>query len=719
MSRILNMSVRPIPSQLANFTVLVEELAVVIPSCATLRSKVLLVLSSNGIQDDIQCFLRVPGGAQCGDPLTALLHRNLVTATISMLLTAALTVQSAEPALPHSLAIALVSKQQKLTNIAIHDVPMAPPNAQPSISLFEQECTPSTGRPLEDWRNRLKSELESQSFYQRDSVIRSVAQICQELEIRCETVEEPLRIEKSKSEALTTRVSQLHNRVLTLESEAVDRRLYIDGLEAEIGSAENEKNNIATKLEDLRTQFSSANRKADETLRVAQEDFSALELQYRSTTLTREEDMELLKVERDQLASEVQRKESENMTLRQVHKEQIGDLNREQNRLSEEVQRIKDEKLSLSEVHENLESDFSNLKCGLEAERNTVSQQARELDILMGKGTEVEQCLRSTEAELETVNNQLSELQSRHGEHVRSSEEALRDLEARHKNDIEVATNKANKEYKHLSDELQDAIHDTKQATNAYEDSRRETQLLQTTINSLETNIQQLNDVCSKKDEELEELRTLRSRVLASMGLAAEPSLIRTGLHSNNVANDLRIPKQHRRRKSAIQTQDVAPKGTLSMQGITNLAMETVANAPFTSSDSSRDGSSPKRARARSSFKVPTMHVPNSYADGYQSQSISKKLSSSKRSALRQLSPNRRHTSVGFGVLEKGYGDEDERKEVHDLEKRRGSLCDIEGTMQASFDMDGFLASSTPFTPNNFACGTGRGPEEEELTTEL
>ena len=199
-----------------------------IPNCVLLRSQVLLALSSNELQEGIQRFLRVaPRGcfkedkAQCCDTFTALQHRALVSVTVSMLLTSALTAQSTEPGLPSSLAIALISKQQQLTFITSQCSRMAATSVHPSVSLFEQECTPSTGPHLHDWRDRLKSELESQSFYQRDSVIRSVAQICQELESRCETVEEPLRHEQGRSKELSAQVSQLQEQVLSLETEAV------------------------------------------------------------------------------------------------------------------------------------------------------------------------------------------------------------------------------------------------------------------------------------------------------------------------------------------------------------------------------------------------------------------------------------------------------------------------------------------------------------------
>jgi hypothetical protein len=77
---------------------------------------------------------------------------------------------------------------------------------------------------------------------------------------------------------------------------------------------------------------------------------------------------------------------------------------------------------------------------------------------------------------------------------------------------------------------------------------------------------------------------------------------------------------------------------------------------------------------------------------------------------LGTISPNRRHTSVGFALSRVEEDDGGERNT-----KRRGSLQ--VGT-QALFDMDEMFPSS-PFTPGNVICGTGKDPEEEETTITL
>lgn len=76
------------------------------------------------------------------------------------------------------------------------------------------------------------------------------------------------------------------------------------------------------------------------------------------------------------------------------------------------------------------------------------------------------------------------------------------------------------------------------------------------------------------------------------------------------------------------------------------------------------------------------------------------------------MSPNRRHTTVGFAEV----CDAEDQSQTHEpasIRKRRESL---RSHSQEDFDMDDFLAG-TPFTPGAFASGTGRLPEDDDVTT--
>ncbi|KAF2132227.1 hypothetical protein P153DRAFT_383117 [Dothidotthia symphoricarpi CBS 119687] len=678
----------PTSHQLSNFITLIDGLTTALRSCALLRSKMLLAISSNNLQEKLWSFIHdrsVKESSTCRTN-AASLHREVVSATIASLLTLVLTMGPTELSVPHVLVAALIKKQRELPYVSSqcsHILATAPP----SISLFQQECTQFTGQHLQDWRDRLKSELESQNFYQRDSVVRSVAQICQDLETRCNTVEEPLRREQERSKELEQQISQLKEQVSSLKSQADDDRYHLEGLEDEKLIMAEEKNRVATKLDELKVEFAEADRAVQETLRTVQEEFHAKELDFRSATFKHEENI-------------------------RAGANEIEALNGSVSQLRRTLEENKAKQDALHEQHQDLQSRFDESESQLDSERETVFRQSEEIKRLKNQNTDIDNQLLSTETELEVITGRLSDLQVSHQELVQSSEEVLRELEVKYTDDMDAAAAKAEDQSAKLNNELQIALHKGREAKEAYDEVRREFQLLQNSVPPLEAKLQELTEFCTEQEEELEELRTLRRNVLKSFGLATpNPLAIRSAARPQTETNDPqtpRAPREHRRRKSAIQTQDVMPKATGSTQGPPNTTMENVADA---SSDShgSQNGPTPKRPKPRPSFKVPAMHTPYTQKPILNSRSLSKKLSPSKRSALRQLSPNRRHTTVGFAASENE--EEYQYDETTSARKRRGSL------QQPDFDMDDFLAGTPLMTPGRFETGTGRVPDEDDVTT--
>ncbi|XPS94197.1 hypothetical protein M3J09_003521 [Ascochyta lentis] len=685
----------PTTRSLTNLIVLVEALTVVSSTCEALRAKLLLAVSSTTLQGKVWDLIRANTTTVDTRCLTyaAALHRDVTAATISLLLNLAISVQPGEAPLPHSLASALITKQRKLPHISrqcshTHTAP-----GGPSISLFQQESTPFTGQHLQDWRDRLKSELESQNSYQRDSIVRSVAQICQDLETRCNTVEEPLRQEKARSRELEQRVGELSEHVSSLESQAADDRFHLDGLEDEKLGLADEKDRISAKFDELRVHFEEARREADEVLRTAQEEFNARELELRSAILNHEE-------------------------LLGNRENDIQKLNSTVAQGRDSLEHTEEELRALGERYENLQSRLGDVGRQLDEEREAKFRQSEEILRLKERGIKLEHQLQSTEAELEATTGQLSDLEVSHQELKQSSEETLRKLEVNYTTDMEAAAVRAEEEYNKLNKKLTDSLQNSRQLKDAHEKTRRELHSLQNSFSTLETKTHELDVLCGEQEEELEELRTLRRNVLASMGLATQnPLAIRSASRSQKdatVTETPREPREHRRRKSAIKTQDLAPVSTPVVRDLNNTAMENVAEASFASSrDDSQNGSTPKRQKPRPSFKVPTMQTPSNQKPALASRSTSKKLSPVKRSALRQMSPNRRHTTVGFALSD--TEEQVQMQEAGSARKRRGSL---RGASQEDFDMDDFLAG-TPLTPGAFTSGTGRVPEEDATVTEL
>lgn len=99
------------------------------------------------------------------------------------------------------------------------------------LIFVEEKSTPSDSHP--DWRETLEAHLASEAQANHSVLSRLFAQACQDLEARCESVEEPLRDEQSKRAALQEQYDQLNEAYATLEAQTIERQLHCDSLEVE------------------------------------------------------------------------------------------------------------------------------------------------------------------------------------------------------------------------------------------------------------------------------------------------------------------------------------------------------------------------------------------------------------------------------------------------------------------------------------------------------
>ncbi|KAH9868718.1 hypothetical protein J1614_007790 [Plenodomus biglobosus] len=683
---------------------LMDTLTTAMCTSETLRHNALCALTLNDTQEKLQMFLEISIDHQKKPCSTyaASQHQKLLSATIATLLMTTATAHTGEPALPPTFVMTLIEKQRKLPSDIGSCSHSIPPVDRSPISLFQQASTPYTGQHLQDWRTRLNSELESQNHYQRDIILRTVAQICQDLESRCSTVEEPLRMEQEKSRGLQEKVAELSKQVLMLQSRISDDELHLQGLDDEKELLEQEKREmndankqLIVRIDSLKNEYVKANEKAEETIRNMQKIQSTRELEWQSTILEHEEEQRAWTVQRQELDGTINR-----MKITQEEKE--GALH------------------TLNGQCVQLQNRLGDAEKQLQTERTMRSRQAEEITRLQTRNFDMETQLRGTEEELELAVSKLSDLQVSHQELKKSSEEELKKIEIEHNNSMEDATARAEGEQNKLYTQLQTVQQENLRLQGAYDDTRRECQLLQASISSLETRREELTELCSEQEEELYELRTLRRNVLASMGLGTQnPLAIRSSSRSQEANIDPQTPyrlQQPPHRKLASPSQSTVPKAAPGAQGVRDVAVGAMTDDAFALPDghSSRDGErNPKRSKPRPQFKVPAMYTPLAQKPSSTFKSVSKRISPTKRSVLRQLSPNRQHTTAGFAVAEKpeGQGDED-----RPIKARRGSLEDFE---QVDFDMEEDFVGGTPLTPGNFLAGTGLVPDDDPNTTQL
>lgn len=685
-------------------TVFIGELSSTVLHSNALRNTASGALSTSSLQDKLWALIRAqsrPVIASCST-YAAFQQQNLISTTIASLLTIVVATQLGQFALPQDLVVALIKKQQDLCCIKEQCLHSSEVPERSSISLFQQECTQYTGQHLQDWRTRLSSELQSQSHYHRDTIVRSVAQICQDLETRCNTVEEPLRRETEKCREFEQRLREQCKQISALETRVSDDELHLQGLDDEKDFLEQEKRELADakellgrRFEELKVEFAETNKEAAKILRDTQGTHKGMELELRSIILRHEED-------------------------NHAHAAEVQELNGIVTQLSEAREQIGEQYRTLYEQSEHMKVRFDQTERDLQTEREIAISKLKEMAHLQTRIFDVENQLHGTEAELELVNSKLSEVQVSHEEYRQASEDRQRDLEAQYSNTLEAAATKAEEERDQLYTQLQEAQQESIYNKDAYDETQHELERVQSSIPPLELRIQELTDLVSERESELIVLRRFRSSLLATIDSANQNELVIRSASSTSLAEDVASrsphePREHRRRKSALLTEENVPKPKTDARSIVNTSMETIANAPFASSDShssQRSGPAPKRPKPYPAFKVPAMQTPFTQNPALASKSASKRLSPDKRSALRQMSPNRRHTSVGFAVSE--HQEEQPRNKVRSGRKRQSSLQILE---QTDFDMDDDSLADTPLTPGNFMAGTGRVPEEDEDET--
>ncbi|KAE8831942.1 hypothetical protein P3342_011214 [Pyrenophora teres f. teres] len=698
---------RPSSRQLFSLVNTVDKLTTAATTQEALRNKVLRALSSQTILEKSWSLIHIDFKDHATGCCTyaASLHRQLVATTIASLLVVAFAADVDAPKLPNALIVALIKKQQDLPPIisaCSHSLENSPPS---SISLFQQASTQYTGQHLQEWKERINSVVDSQSRYQKELFTREVAKYCEDLETRCNTVEEPLRREEERSKRLEGQVERLLSDIESLSKQREDDMHYQEGLEKDLEDAKDyrnraeleqrrmceEKEDMSAKLQDMEEALERTNRQAEDMLNAAQEDFAEKEANLRSTLLQYEDD----KSHRD---AEM---ESLRITISQLRESQA---------------QWENDHHTLAEEHQRLRARCCDTEELLEKEREKSICQADELSCLESRLSEHQQDLEYKETELRNANERLDQLQDSHEKLKRESEERFRDLATKHANSLKAAMMKAEEEREEIEDRLQNALQAIEHETVEHEKTSGEAQRLRETISPLKFRIQELQKICTEQEEELESLRTWHTEMLAHL---KQPLNVRPASRSYKDAIQPQPTEErtHRRRKSTKSSQDVAQKAAKSPQVLTDTTMNKAADdsfvSPTDSYSSQGDGPAPKRPKPQSTFKVPAMHTPYTRKPDLMSKSVSNRTSPSKRSALRQMSPNRRHT-VGLAMA-----DEDDESCVDGTQSMRQRSSSLQDDEQAAFGMDDDFTSGTPLTPG-YAAGTGRAPEDDDGTmTEL
>ncbi|KAK5717176.1 hypothetical protein LTR15_009065 [Elasticomyces elasticus] len=424
---------------------------------------------------------------------------------------------------------------------------------QHMLTLRDRESTPSTHGLGDDWRGAMEAHLVSEARSSHDVLRGLFAQACQELESRCETVEQPLAEERNQRLCLQNQHDQLQEAYNELEAQVIDRRLHYQAVETEqesclkrLDAAQEETDVVRDKLHSLEQMHETELHEAHARLAELKQAKETADLQHATVLSKLEEDIE---------------------DLRERHREAHADLQK----YEAQAERLANE-LRVSEAAcEALQVQVDRLSEALQ-------EKAANMQRLESTRSEAAAETARLEAALQSVQEELGQEKQNHERNVQHVKEQSRQ-------NAEAANASHN-----------DAI-DRMAATHGEEVAD-----LQRQIAEGEDQVKRLQRKCRQKDDQIAEANAMRSNLLAALGGGAQ---------------SLAQPSLPHRTRSSLRTQieptqaDVTPTTPSFALDIDSQAFD--GGASFASNDSSshsRNGPTPKRAKPRKSIKIASPAKP-------------------------------------------------------------------------------------------------------------
>ncbi|KAL8929705.1 MAG: hypothetical protein Q9172_000262 [Xanthocarpia lactea] len=205
-----------------------------------------------------------------------------------------------------------------------------------SLSLFETGSTPCSSARSDLWRNRIKAELAQNAEYQYVEIVRTMEDVCRDLERRCNEVEAPLRDERARSTKLHIELDESRLRVAEISSHSHEQSLFLEGIEAEkselvarVRDLENEQNGLVGRTEDLREELGKAVQQAEDADRIRIKEIRDLELMQAAVLAEKKEFLEIQDRKEQALKAGNERLEADAVELRakvSVQQDEIGRL---------------------------------------------------------------------------------------------------------------------------------------------------------------------------------------------------------------------------------------------------------------------------------------------------------------------------------------------------------------------------------------------------------
>jgi len=272
-----------------------------------LRRAAFSVMTIKPAQDKLQHFLTQIHPSPDGtlDPLETdvaavrQMQDRLGTSFCGLLLSSAIAAQQDEIQAPQVLISPLLNRHSHAPEATTNRAVVLRSSRRYNL-LHDEITAPHTVDGLDlSWRERLSSTMQGNARQQELNMLDSVAQICQELEKRCDNVEEPLRAERQNLRELEERHRELESAYGSLEARLMDRDLGLSALEAENREYQAQASHAAEDHERLMQRVEEGNVRLRQASEQARADIAALhstkqqvEMEHASTMACRQEELD-------------------------------------------------------------------------------------------------------------------------------------------------------------------------------------------------------------------------------------------------------------------------------------------------------------------------------------------------------------------------------------------------------------------------------------------
>lgn len=330
----------------------------------------------------------------------------------------------------------------------------------PRVSFFEYCSTPSSANVSSDWRSTLSEDLVHEAHQTRSSIIKRVGEVCRDLEMRCENVEEPLRIAKEGLRVKGEEVRGLLERIEELEGSIREHEVVVKDLGQEL----QEERKRYGELEGSNDGLVKAVRVSQESLKQANSQIAYLKAEI-GTVLDSELGLKAVLIARDDTIHELRevaeraRKEAADEFEKASSEHQIAlsslqeDLGRERDMIAnlehnlestvDQLMAARSDKKELDAQIASSDERIAELQRAAREKDSLNSKQANKIDELQQETTDLCSEANTLKEQIIDLQNQLTEsaevtriMKQRHSEAMANSQaeqqRELRELEKRH-----------------------------------------------------------------------------------------------------------------------------------------------------------------------------------------------------------------------------------------------------------------------------------------------